>query len=179
MQILNNLIKTADNIKKETEASRKSARSPEVSSARNKYDAATEIRNERKNAIDRANAHNVDPRLFLKYWDMYFISPLRFQDKTMRNTFLKEQKKIYESADWFVEKFGEKITQEAVDKNLASLPKEELLAANGILKALKKHKKDFYKTDQLNFARETEEIPMDALAEYLRHKSDLIESMLW
>ena len=177
LQILNNLIKTADNIKKETEASRKSARSPEVSSARNKYDAATEIRNERKNAIDRANAHNVDPRLFLKYWDMYFISPLRFQDKTMRNTFLKEQKKIYESADWFVEKFGEKITQEAVDKNLASLPKEELLAANGILKALKKHKKDFYKTDQLNFARETEEIPMDALAEYLRHKSDLIESM--
>ena len=48
---------------------------------------------------------------------MYFISPLRFQDKTMRNTFLKEQKKIYESADWFVEKFGEKITQEADDKN--------------------------------------------------------------
>jgi len=175
--ILNDLLRSADNIKKLTESSRKSARSPEVSSARNKYDASTEIRGERKNAIDRANAHNVDPRLFLKYWDMYFISPLRFQDKAMRNTFNKEQKNIYDTADWFADKFGEKITQAAVDKNVESLSSEELLAANGILKALKKHKKDFYKTDQLNFARETEEIPIDALAEYLKHKSDLIESM--
>ncbi len=177
IEILDRVIQSANDIKVEAETSQRQSRANKVSTASSKHGLNDRIRAERGNIVEMAAAQGIDPRLFLRYWDMYFISPLRYQSKEMKARFEKEQQEIADLGDWFFDKFGEKVSATSAEKFKEQISDNENAAIKGILGALRKSKRDYYKTDQLRFARETQEIPLATLQEYLTHKTKMIESL--
>jgi len=177
IDILHSVLEEANEIKRAADRGRHVSKMPEVSSAQTKYGLAERIRFSRENAVAKASAHGVDPGLFLKYWDMFFISPMRYQTKEMRTEFMKIQKELENNSKWYFDKFGEKLTKRVSEERWEALSPEEKNSVKGILKAYRKSMNDFHRTDQVSISRETNEIPIQVLQEYLAHKTKTIESL--
>ena len=177
VDVLHTQLRSADKLKNEADQSRAEARDPNVSSAGNKLDIATEIRSSREGVVDAANSHGVDPMLFLRYWDLYFVSPLRYQSPEMRSEYNGRIKKLQESMPWFEQKFGKKISESGAEKIIDNLPESEANIVRGVIDAIRMEKNELYRTDLVPFARETNEIPFATVEEYVNHKADLIRAL--
>jgi hypothetical protein len=175
--MLDEMLRGADAIKAHAETGRRQARETNKTSAQTKYGVASRIRAERKNAIDMASIAGIEPDLLLRYWDFYFMSPLRYQTEGMQKKFKDLETQFKKDSKWFHDKFGEKLSFNKAQKVLADLPEADHKRVKGLLKQQRKMHKSFHRTDQVSMARETNEIPYERLQEYLEYKTELIESL--
>ena len=119
--ILDGILQRADAVKAEAETGKRQARDPNQSTAETKYGIAERIRADRTNTVEIASNTGIEPDLLLRYWDFYFMSPLRYQTQDMQANFKKLEKEFTKNSNWFFEKFGEKLSSAKAEEVLEGL----------------------------------------------------------